>query len=220
MSNEIKRKFPLKLDLQLFAEPVDPLVDPEPPIDPPKDPPKKLELTQEEFDAKIAERLARERKKYADYDEVKAKLAGYDTAEDERKKAAMSEKERLEAEKAEALQKAEESEAGRVKAVDSANQRIIRTEFRLLAKEAGVRADALNDAYVLADKSTVNVDDDGNVGGLTEVIDALLKRNRATLAAVTIRTRSRRKRKNSCLRRRQRKRGKLAVSRIGWLTTT
>ncbi|MGF9711631.1 scaffolding protein [Paenibacillus naphthalenovorans] len=172
MSNEIKR-FAHTLNLQLFADdPQDPPADPPEPKDAS---PKKLEMTQEEFDAKIAERLARERKKYADYDDIKTKLTTLEQAEDERKKADMSEKERLEAEKAEALKKAEEAAAERDRTLQAANQRLVKAEFRAQARELGVRADALDDAYILADLSAVKVDDEGNVNGVKDVVEALLK---------------------------------------------
>lgn len=174
MTNEIKCNLPYKLDLQMFAE--DPPVDPPaiPPVDPPADPPKKLELTQEEFDAKIAERLARERKKYVDYDELKTKLTALEQAEEERKKAAMSEQERLQTEKDAAEKKALEAEESAQKVLTSANQRLIKAEFKALAREAGVRADALEDAFKLAELTTVSVDDDGNVEGVSDVITALV----------------------------------------------
>lgn len=41
--------------------------------------------TQEKFDEMVRERLARERAKYADYDELKAKAAKFDEAEEARK---------------------------------------------------------------------------------------------------------------------------------------
>lgn len=173
MTDEIKRGLPHKLNLQMFADgnPVDP-----PAADPPKDPepPKKIELTQEEFDAKIAERLARERKKFADYDDVKTKLATLEQAEEERKKAAMSEKERLESEKADAERKAQEAADERDKALTAANQRLVKAEFKALARELGIRTDALEDAYKLADLAGVKVDDDGNVEGVKDVIEALV----------------------------------------------
>ncbi|NOU98476.1 phage scaffolding protein [Paenibacillus planticolens] len=170
MNNDIKRKFPLSLDIQWFAE--------EPPADPPQDPPappKKLEMTQEEFDAKIADRLARERKKFADYDDIKTKLSDHEKAEEERRLAAMSEKERLEAEKKEALELAQTEKEAREKATTAANQRLIKSEFRALARELGIRPDALDDAHKLADLSAVSVDDDGNVVGVKDVIEALVK---------------------------------------------
>lgn len=178
MSNEVKRKFPLKLNLQLFAEPTDPPADPQ---DPPSDPtvPKKLEMTQEEFDAKIEERLARERKKYAGFDEMKTKLAELEKAEEDRQKASMTEKERLEAERDEALKKVDEAEDKSAKALESANQRLIKAEFRLIARSADVniRSDALDAAFRLADFSAVKVDEDGNVIGVKEAATSLITSN-------------------------------------------
>ncbi|GIQ63709.1 hypothetical protein PACILC2_22770 [Paenibacillus cisolokensis] len=101
--NEVKRNYTYQLDLQMFADDngdsggndsegqTQNNDNPAPEV-------RKIELTQEEFDAKIAERLARERKKYADYDDLKAKLAEYEAAEAERQKAAMTEQERMQAE--------------------------------------------------------------------------------------------------------------------------
>lgn len=167
--NDIKRTYKLSLNLQLFAEP-----EPEPtPADPPA--PKKLELTQDEFDAKIEERLARERKKYADYDDLKSERDRLKSEEDARKAAAMTEQERLQAERDEATRKATEAGEAATKATTAANQRIIRTEFRLLAKESGIRADALDDAYKLADLAGASVDEEGNVTGVDDVIKALIE---------------------------------------------
>ncbi|UKS30161.1 scaffolding protein [Paenibacillus sp. HWE-109] len=170
----MKRKFPLSLDIQMFSQ--DPPADPpqDPPADPPA-PPKKLEMTQEEFDAKIAERLARERKKFADYDDIKTKLSDHEKAEEARKLADMSDKERLEAEKKDALDKAQAAEEARDRALTAADQRLIKSEFRAIARESGIRADALDDAYKLADTSAVSVDDEGNVVGVKDVIEALVK---------------------------------------------
>lgn len=180
------KKFPLVLDLQTFAEGDDggSKNTPDDDVgdnggsddnkgggDQNKD--KTLTFTQEEFDKIIAERLARQQKKFADYDELKAKLDEFEEAEEERKKAAMSEQERLEAEKAEALKKAEEAELKSAEALEKANKRLIRAEFRLLAKEAGIRADALDDAFKLADLSEVEVGEDGEVTGVDKVVTAL-----------------------------------------------
>ena len=171
MSNENKRKFPMKLNLQLFAAPGDP-----PPQEPPAEPPvpKKIEMTQEEFDAKIEERLARERKKYAGHDEMKTRLAELEQAEEERKKADMTEKERAEAEKAEALQRAADAEVASAKTLEAANQRLIKAEFRAVARELSIRPDALDDALVLADLTPVKVDENGNVIGVKDAVQALI----------------------------------------------
>jgi hypothetical protein len=167
MSNE---KFTLVLDLQTFAEepPADEPKEPEEPKEPPKT------FTQEEIDRIVAERLSRQAKKFADYDDLKAQLAELQKAEEERKKAEMTAQERLEAEKAEALKRAQEAEEARERALTAANQRLIKSEFKLLAKESGIRADALEDAFKLADTSSITVDDDGNIVGAKDVVDALI----------------------------------------------
>ncbi|WP_164763009.1 phage scaffolding protein [Paenibacillus humicus] len=166
MINDVKRDLRYKLNLQTFAE--DPDTTPEP------EPAKKLEMTQEEFDRIIADRIGRERKKFADYDDVKTKLTAFEQAEAERKKAELTDKERADADKAAAMKRAEDAEAERDKALTAANQRLIKAEFKTLAKDAGIRSDALEDAFKLADVSGITVDDEGNVVGAKDVLDALV----------------------------------------------
>lgn len=140
--------------------------------------PGKVEFTPEqqaEIDRMVSDRLARQAKKYADYDDLKTKVTTFEQAEEERRKAAMSEKDRLEAEKAEALRKADEAEGKAQSTLEAANKRMIKAEFRALARELGVRADALDDAYVLSDLAAVVVDDDGNIDGVQGAVEALLK---------------------------------------------
>lgn len=173
MTDAIRPKFRFPIDIQWFSEPEPEPTDP--PAEPPAaDPEPAKTFTQEELEQKIAERLARERKKYADYDEIKKKAEEYEQAEEARKKAEMTAQERLEAEKAEALRKAQEAEEAAQRTMSAANQRLIKSEFKLFAKEAGVRADALEDAFKLADVSGVTVDEDGNVDGVKAVIEALI----------------------------------------------
>ncbi|MNV17754.1 hypothetical protein D3C71_1085510 [compost metagenome] len=171
MKNEVTRyRYPL--NLQLFAE--DPTPDPEPTPTPEPTPEPEKTFTQAELDRIIADRLARANKGREDYDDIKAKLAEIEKAEEERKKAEMTAAERLEAEKAEALKAAEDAKAERDKALTAANQRLIKAEFRAIARELNIRTDALDDAYVLADLSVVKVDDDGNIDGVKDVVEALL----------------------------------------------
>lgn len=168
------RKFPLVLNLQTFAdEPTEP-VEPKEPAEPAE--PAKT-FSQDELDRIVAERIARERKKFADYDDLKTKLTAFEQAEEERKKAEMTEKERLEAEKAEAAKRAEEAEGKAQAALEAANSRLIRSEFRLMARsdEFKIRPDALDAALKLADLSAVKVDEDGNVSGVKEALEALIK---------------------------------------------
>lgn len=134
-------------------------------------------MTQADLDALIAREKARAKKPFADYDDIKAKIVEFEKAEEERKKAAMTEKERLEAEKAEALKKAEEAEALRNETLTKANQRLVNAEFRSMARTAefNVRSDALDDALKLADLSAARVDDEGSVTGVKEALEALIK---------------------------------------------
>lgn len=173
MSNVFKALFPM--NLQHFSEPEPEPT--EPPAEPNADPEPQKTFTQEELDKIVADRIARERKKYdkfSDYDELKKKAEEYEKAEEDRKKAEMTAQERLEAEKAEAQRKAQEAEEAAQRAMTAANQRLVKSEFKLLAKEAGIRADALEDAFKLADVSGVTVDEDGNVDGVKAVIESLI----------------------------------------------
>lgn len=130
-------------------------------------------FTQAELDEIVTKRLERERKKYADYDDLKSQLQALAAADEERKRAEMSEKERLEADMSAALKKAEEAEQARSKALETANQRLINAEFKVVAKEAGI--EYVDDALRLADLSGVSVDEEGNVTGVKEVIEALVE---------------------------------------------
>lgn len=168
MKNRETRKYPL--NLQMFAEP-----EPEPEFNP--EPAPEKTFTQEELDRVVAERIARERKKaekFADYDDLKTKLATLEQAETERQTAEMTATERLEAEKAEAVKKAQESEERGNARISAANQRLVKAEFRAIARELNVRADALDDALALANLTTIDVDDEGNVSGVKDVVEALL----------------------------------------------
>ncbi|RAU96833.1 scaffolding protein [Paenibacillus sp. YN15] len=156
-------------------EPTPAPTDPNPQPDP--DPKPEKTFTQAELDALIADRLGRERKKYADYDELKTKLTALEQAEEERKKTQMSEQERLQAERDEALRKASEAEASVSAKVTAANQRLISAEFRTLAREANVPADRIAAALKLADLSGADVDDEGNVSGVKEAVEALVAAN-------------------------------------------
>lgn len=97
-------------------------------------------FTQDELDAIIDKRLKRERKKWQD------------TVESEKKKAQMTEQERLKAEKEEAEKRVTEAEK-------RANQRLIRAEAKAMAAELGVKSERVNYLLKLADLDGVEVDD-------------------------------------------------------------
>lgn len=177
MTEIIKRRR-LPLDLQMFADgDLDPAEDVIP------DPPEHT-FTQSELDAIVADRLARERKKYGDYDDLKTKLSEFEQAEEERKKAQMTETERLTAELAEAQKKASEAEEARQIALSSINQRLIESEFKAQARDANIPAERLAAALKLADLSGATVGEDGAISGV-DVALAALKEAHPYLAVVT-----------------------------------
>ncbi|SET69058.1 Phage minor structural protein GP20 [Oceanobacillus limi] len=121
----------------------------------------------------VQKRVAREKEKYADYDDLKAKLTEYEKAEQERKEAEMTELERLQSQLEQYQKTAEEAEQIKQQTLESANQRLIKSEFKVLAKDSGIRKDALEAAFKLADFESVEVDEDGNVKGVDSVIESL-----------------------------------------------
>lgn len=102
--------------------------------------------TQEEFDRRLSERLARERDKFADYADLKAKAAAHDRALEE----AMSD-----AEKAVAAARREGEQA----ATERSNARLVSAEARALAAEAKFRNPGL--AVRALDLAGVTVNDAG-----------------------------------------------------------
>lgn len=130
-------------------------------------------FTQAELDEILAKRLERERKKYADYDDLKSKVDEFSKAEDERKKAEMSEIERIQLEKEEAEKRVKEFEEKANQSLSEANKRLMKAEFKLIAKEIGVRQDALEDAFVLTDLDGVEINEDGEVTGVKEALETL-----------------------------------------------
>lgn len=132
-------------------------------------------LTEDEVNEIVRKRLERERKKYEGFDEIKAEYERLKQVEEERKQAEMTEVERLQAQLEKLQQQAQESEQAKVKALEVANKRLIKSEFKVLAKELGVRNEALDDAFVLADLTSVTVDDEGTVQGVQEAVETLKK---------------------------------------------
>jgi hypothetical protein len=167
---ETKNKFLLKFDLQFFAGDLPP-ADPPPGDPPPTDPPGGKTFTQAELDEILAKRLKREKEKQAETDAKLKRLEEFEKAEEERKKAAMTEAEKLKAEKEEADKKAQEAADQAKKAQETANQRIINTEIRSIARS--MNANDPNDVLALLDKSGIEMDDEGNVKGVEDVVKAL-----------------------------------------------
>ncbi|MCY9582446.1 hypothetical protein [Paenibacillus alvei] len=170
MTNESKR-LKYTLNLQLFAE-----EDPEPtPQDPSADPTPEPEktFTQAELDDIVTKRLERERKKFTDYDDLKSKLAEYEHEREEKQRAEMTEIERFKAdlEKDQAAKQTLESELTTLR--ESVKQEHIRNAFITAAQAANIAY--IDDAWSLADKSEINVGDDGKVVGIDALIASLVE---------------------------------------------
>jgi len=132
-------------------------------------------FTQEELDKILADRIARERKKlekFADYDEIKTKASEYEKALEEKRLAELSEKERAD----ELAKKAQEERDQYAKQLAELQNTIkaekIRNAFITKAQAEGISY--IDDAYRLADLSSVDLDEEGSVVGIDDVVKALV----------------------------------------------
>ena len=100
------------------------------------------------------------------------KLTEYEKAEQTRKDAELSEMDKLNKRLAEA-------ETARQQALTTANDRLIKAAFVAEAAKHGVEYP--EDAFLLADKSNVAVDDSGNVIGVAETVKTLVDGKRLPL---------------------------------------
>ena len=100
------------------------------------------------------------------------KLDEYERAEQTRKDAELSEMDKLNKRLAEA-------ETARQQALTTANDRLIKAAFVAEAAKHGVEYP--EDAFLLADKSNVAVDDSGNVIGVAETVKTLVDGKRLPL---------------------------------------
>ena len=129
-----------------------------------------ITFTQAQLDRLVGERVARERAKYSDYDDLKAAQAKLQQIEDAQK----SELQRAQ----EAREAAEKTAQA---AMTNANMRLIQAEFIAAAALAGVAHP--EDAFALADRAAVQMGDDGKVTGVTEQVKALVDAGRLPMQA-------------------------------------
>lgn len=126
-------------------------------------------FTQAELNAIIDDRLKRERGKYADYADLKAradKLAEIETAQ------------MGELEKAQARAAALEAERDRVQ--QHAQDTLLRAAFIAAAAIAG--AAHPEDAFALADRGSISIGDDGKVVGVDDAVKALVEAGRIPMS--------------------------------------
>src|SRR5690606_37729884 len=122
------------------------------------DKPKVVTMTQEEFDAIIVREKGRVKGKYADYDELKQKLADYEAQQAEAERAKMTEIERLQAD-LKAKEEAEQTLAKQLEEMrEQTNKAAIHNAFMTQAQAAGITYTVA--ALKLADLSAVEVGED------------------------------------------------------------
>ena len=126
-------------------------------------------FTQDELNRVVSDRLARERGKYADYDDLKKQAAKLQKIEDAQKS---------ELERAQEARKAAEDAAKAATA--NADQRLMQAEFLAAAALAGVAHP--EDAYALADKTAVLKGDNGALTGVNEAVKALVDAGRLVMS--------------------------------------
>jgi hypothetical protein len=160
------------LNFETSVKPV--VVAPQPEPGPPNDAPgggeqpagdTERRFTQADLDRIVSDRIKRERQKYGDYDDLKARAAKWAEYEETQK----TELER-------AQEAASKAVAERDQALSAANERLIRAAFLAEAGKSG--AQHPEDAYLLADLSAVNIAEDGAVTGVTEQVKALVEAGR------------------------------------------
>ena len=139
-------------------------------------------FTQAELDEIVAKRLERERKKYekfADYDELKAKLAEYEKEREERQRAEMTEIERYKADYEKVTSEKQTLEQQLTELRETIKHEKIVNEFFKVATALNVAY--IDDALKLADLSAVTVDEEG-VKGVKEAVEALVQHKPFLLA--------------------------------------
>lgn len=162
----------------MLAEPTAPPVVPPAPA---QTPPPPVELpktfTQEELDRIIKERLGREQARFADYDTLK------EAAEElsKLKEADLSEQELLKKRIAEMQEAATAREAQAEANAAEVNQRLIRSEVRVLA--ATMDFWEPKEAYKLADLTGATVDENGEVQGIKQPLKDLAENSKHLIKA-------------------------------------
>jgi len=130
-------------------------------------------FTQAELDELIAKRIERERKKFADYDEIKAKASEYEAQLQAQREAEMSEVEKAQEQAKQFETQLQELTAQLEAERNNARQQAIKNEFIKVASSANIiDVDA---AMALSDLSAVEIGEDGKVNGVDDVIKTLVE---------------------------------------------
>lgn len=126
-------------------------------------------FSQDELNRVVEERLARERGKFKDYDDLKKKAGEWEKAEQAR----MSEQEKLQKAAKDLEAKVAELQGAATAREAEIQQRLIRAEVRTVA--ATMQFISPEDAHSLADLAGVTVGEDGTIKGVKEALEKLVK---------------------------------------------
>ncbi len=129
-------------------------------------------FTQADIDRIVKDRLDRERAKFNDYETLKQAKAELDAL----KAAQMSEDEKRAARITELEALAAVAQHERDEALKVANERLVRSAFVAEAAKAG--AEHPEDAYLLADRRSIEIGEAGEVIGVADAVQALVKAGR------------------------------------------
>jgi hypothetical protein len=135
--------------------------------------PEEKTFTQADIDRILADRITREHKKFSDYDELKTKVSDFEKQAEEKRLAELSEKEKAE----ELAKKAQEERDSLTKEIETMKSAVktekIHNAFITAATKNGIAY--VDDAYQLADLSSVEVTEDGSINGVDDLVNALIE---------------------------------------------
>ncbi|MDQ0174385.1 phage scaffolding protein [Bacillus chungangensis] len=132
-------------------------------------------FTEEQVNEIITKSLARVEKKYADYDDLKAKLSGFEAAEQERKDAELTEIERLQKQLAE-KSNVEQTLTKKIEELSSKAQRQqVINEFIKEAPNYNIPTERLGAALKLADITAATITEDNKIDGLDNILGGLVE---------------------------------------------
>lgn len=170
----------LTLNLQYFAEGGEPEApetnpDGQSPAESQVESPESAEktFTQAQLDELIAKRIERERKKFADYDELKSKLSEFESQAEEKRQSELTDLQKAQEQAQQFETQLQELTAQLETERNNARQQAIKNEFIKVASSANIiDVDA---AMALSDLSAVEIGEDGKVNGVDDVIKTLVE---------------------------------------------
>lgn len=129
--------------------------------------------TQAQIDEIITDRIKRERKKFADYDDLKAKLAEFESQAEEKRQSELTDLQKAQEQAQQFETKLQELTAQLEAERNNARQQAIKNEFIKVASSANIID--IDAAMALSDLSAVEIGEDGKVSGVNDVIKTLVE---------------------------------------------